>query len=98
MDAGVYSWPYSKSHHQHIYAKRNLQIEYPPPYTRKVWDYSGTKFNLINKAIENFDWNKLFSGQDIHNHVNVFNTTILNNFWNFIPNEVILCYDKEPPG
>ena len=75
-----------------------MQIEYPPPYTCKVWDYSRTKFNLINKAIENFDWNKLFSGQDIHNHVNVFNTTILNNSWNFIPNEVILCYDKEPLG
>ena len=46
----------------------------------------------------NFDWNKLFSGQDIHDQVNLFNTTILKIFRNFIPNKVILCDDKEPRG
>ena len=74
-----------------------MQVEYPPPYTREIWDYGKAQFDLINKAIENFDWNKLFSGQDIYNQVNLFNTTILNIFRNFIPNKVILCDDKEPP-
>ena len=96
MDAGVHPSLHSKCHHQVIYAKLNLQIEYPPPYTREVWDYSKAQFDLINKVIENFDWNKHFSGQDIHNQVNLFNTTILNIFRNFIPNKVILCGDKEP--
>ena len=97
MDAGVHISPHSKCHHQVIYAKLNLQIEYPPPYTREVRDYGKTQFDLINKAIENFDWNKLFSGQDIHDQVNLFNTEILNLFRNFISNKVILCDDKEPP-
>ena len=96
MDAGVHSSLHSKCHHQVIYAKLNLQIEYAPPYTREICDYGKSQFDLINKAIENFDWNKLFSGQDIHNQVNLFNTTILNIFRNFIPNKVILCADKEP--
>ena len=73
-----------------------LQIEHPPPYTCEIWDYGKAHFDLINKAIENFDWNKLFSSQDIHDQVNLFNTTILNIFRNFIPNKVILCDDKEP--
>ena len=74
-----------------------MQIEHYPPYTREVWDYGKSQFDLINKAIENFDWNNLFSGQDIHDQVNLFNTTILNIFRSFIPNKVILCDDKEPP-
>ena len=40
--------------------------------------YGKAQFDLINKAIENFDWNKLFSGQDIHDQVNLLHTTILN--------------------
>ena len=96
MYAGVHPSLHSKCHHQVIYAKLNLQIEYPPPYTRDIWDYGKAQFDLINKAIENFYWNKLFSGQDIHDQVNLFNTTILNIFRNFIPNKVILCDDKEP--
>ena len=38
MDAGVHPPLHLKCHHQVICAKINLQIEYPPPYTRKVWD------------------------------------------------------------
>ena len=63
MDAGAHPALHSKCHNQVIIAKLNLQIEYPPPNTREVWDYGKAQFDLINKAIENFDWNKLFSGQ-----------------------------------
>ena len=85
MDAGVHPSLHSKCHYQVVYAKLNLQIEYPPTYTREVWDYGKAQFNIINKAIENFD------------KVNLFNTTILNIFQNFIPNKVILCDHEEPP-
>ena len=96
MDAGVHPSLHSKCHHQVLYAKLNLQIEYPTPYTREVWDYGKAQFDLINKAIKNFDWNKLFSGKDIHDQVKLFSATILNIFRNFTPNRVILCDDKEP--
>ena len=80
MDAGVLLPLHLKCHDQVIYAKLDLQIECPPPYTREVCDYGKSQFDLINKAIENFDWNKLFSGQDIHNQVSLFNKKILNIF------------------
>ena len=92
MHAGVHPSLHLNCHHQVICAKLNLKIEYPPPYTSEVWDYGKAQFDLINKAIENFDWDKLFSGQDIHNEVNLINITILN-----ILNKVFLCDDKEPP-
>ena len=51
-----------------MYARLNLPIEYPPPYTREVWDYSKTQFDLINKVIENdlvFETTERISSFDI---------------------------------
>ena len=93
MDSGVHPSLHSKCHHQVIYAKLNLQIQYF--YT--LWDYGKAQFDLINKANENIDWNGLVSGKDIHNRVNLFITTILNIFWNFFSDKVILRDDKQLP-
>ena len=76
------SWSSSLSPFEMLYenevicAELNLKKECPPPYTCKVWDYGTAQFNMINRAIINFDWNELISGQDIHNEVNFFNTII----------------------
>ena len=63
MDSGVHSTLHSKCHHQIIYSKLNLKIEYPPPYTCKIWDYNRSETDLINCSIESFDWSKLFLGK-----------------------------------
>ena len=98
MDSGVHPALHSKCHHQIIYAKPNLKIEYRPPYTRKIWNYSRSETDLINRSIENFDWSKLFSGKNVHEQVELFNKTLLNIFPNFIPNEIIVCdADRDPP-
>ena len=39
MDSGVDSSLHPKCHHQIIYLKLNLKIEYPPPYICKIWNY-----------------------------------------------------------
>ena len=52
MDSGVHPTLHSKCHHQIIYAKLNLKIEYPIPYTRKIWNYSRSETDLINRCIE----------------------------------------------
>ena len=36
MYAGVYPSLHSICHHQVIYVKFNLQVEYPPPYIREI--------------------------------------------------------------
>ena len=55
MYAAVHPLLQFKCFHQVVYAKINWQIQYPPPYTREVWDYSKAQVDLINKTIENFD-------------------------------------------
>ena len=62
MDSGVHSSLHEKCHHQVIYSKLNLQIEYPPPYVRKIWDCSRSETDSINRSIEVFDWFYLFTG------------------------------------
>ena len=55
MYAAVHPSLQSECCHQVVYAKLNWQKEYPPPYTREVWDYSKAHIDLINKAVEKFD-------------------------------------------
>ena len=97
MDSGVDSSLHPKCHHQIIYSKLNLKIEYPPPYIRKIWNYNRAETDLINCAIENCDWPSLFLGKNVHQQVEIFNKTLLNIFHNYIPNKFILCDGKDPP-
>ena len=39
VDSGTHSSLNPKCHHQITYCKLNLNIKYPPPYERLVWDY-----------------------------------------------------------
>ena len=78
MDSGVHPTLHSKCHHQIIYSKLNLKIEYPPSYTRKIWNYSRSETDLINCSIKNFDWSKLLSGKNVHEQVELFNKRLLN--------------------
>ena len=63
-------------------------------FTREIRDYDGA--DLINHSIESCDWPKLVLGKDVHEQVIPVNKTILNIF-NFIPNKLIVCDDKDPP-
>ena len=99
MDSGVYSSLHPRCHHQIIYLKLNLKIEYPPSYIRKIWNYNRAETYLVNPTIENCDcdWPSLFLGKNIHQEVETFNQTFLNIFHNFIPNKFILCDKKDLP-
>ena len=77
--------------------KTYFKIGYPPPYTRKIWDYNRSKTDLINRSTESFDWSNLFSGKNVHEQVELFNETLLNIFYDFIPNKIIVCDDRDPP-
>ena len=74
-----------------------MKIEYLKPYAREVWDYGKAQTDLINCAIDQFDWVNLFLDKNINDQVILFNRTILNIFHNFIPNKLILCDDRDPP-
>ena len=47
-------------HHQNLFSKLNLEVEYPPLYERLVWDYKNADSQSLKKAIKMFNWEKLF--------------------------------------
>ena len=97
VDSGIHSSLHPKCHHQIICSKLNLKIEYPPPYTREIWDYNKTETELIALLKMLIGVTNLFQRKNVHEPVEIFNQTILNIFHNFIPNKTILCDDRDPP-
>ena len=51
MDSSVDLSLHSKCHHEIIYSKLNLKIEYPPLYIRKIWNYNRAETDLIKNLI-----------------------------------------------
>ena len=93
----VYPSLHPKCHHQIVFAKLNLNVEYPPLYERLIWDYKNADIPSINCAIDIFDWGNSFKSKNVHEQVHFFNKIILNIFHNYILNKTILCNDKDPP-
>ena len=96
-ESGVLPSLHPNCHHQVIFVRFNLVIHYPPPYEREVWHYNLADTELINQAINNFNWDIALATDDVNLQVSTFNETILNIIRNHIPHEVIVCDDKDPP-
>ena len=97
IESGVHSSLHPNCHHQIVFAKFNLQIFYPPPYTREVWHYKDANIDLIRRALQEFNWEKAFLNTCVNKKVSIFNEVILNTVRNFIPYESITCDDRDPP-
>ena len=59
MNAGVYSTLHSNCHHQIVHSGFNLNICYPPPYQRLIWDYKKAHSTKIRKALDSVNWERL---------------------------------------
>ena len=97
VESGVHPSLHPKCHHQIVFAKFNLMIYYPPPYSREIWHYREANTDLIRRAISNFNWEKAFYNTNVNKKVSIFNETILNVLSNFIPHKALTCDDKDPP-
>ena len=97
VDNGTHPSLHPNCRHQIIHCKINLQVEYPPPYQRHVWNYAKANKNAILSALQNVDWHRFFAKKTVHQQVNLLNEIILNIFTNFVPNKVITCDDRDPP-
>ena len=93
MECGIHPSLHSNCHHEIIYAKFNLKI----PYEREIWHYRKANTNQIKTGIERFSWDKSFKNLEVDEMVFLFNRNIKNIFWNFIPYELIICDDRDPP-
>ena len=63
-------------YHQIIYAKFNLQINFPLPYLREVCHYKGTNTELMKRAITKFNWQRAILNTTVNEKVGIF--TVLN--------------------
>ena len=63
VESGTQPSLHPNCHYQIIYAKFNLEVLYPPPYTRKVWHYQDSNFDLIRRSINEFDWDRAFANK-----------------------------------
>ena len=71
---------YPKCHHQMIYSKLNLKIDYPPCYMCIIWDYTKSKTDFINHFIKRFGQSNLFYDKNVCKPVDLFNKTLINIF------------------
>ena len=51
----------------------------------------------IKRAVNWFDWESTLTDFDVDEQVSVFNDTITNIRSNFVPNEIIICDNQDPP-
>ena len=56
MESGVHSSLHPNCDHEVVFAKFNLSVLYQPPYERTVWFYEKANPELIQRAINEFDW------------------------------------------
>ena len=94
LNSGVDASFHPNCHHQIVHSSFNLNIFYPPPYQRLIWDYKKTDWKNIQKALDLVNWKRLFDQKDINAQVAEFNETILNVFRNHVPHEYIAVDDK----
>ena len=85
MESGVHISLRPNCHYKVVFAKFNLSILYPPPYERTLCFYEKVNPELIQRAINEFDW------------IRTLSRTLLNIIHNFISHERIVCGDIDPP-
>ena len=96
MNSGVYASLHPNCHHQIIYTSFNLNITYPPPYKRLIWDYNKADSDKIRKSLDWVNWECLFNNKDVNTQVAILNETVLNVFSDYAPNKYITINDKDP--
>ena len=98
IESGVHSSLHSNCHHQMIFAKFNLEVVYLPPYVQEVLHYQDANTELIRRAINEFNCQRVFLNTNVNEKMDIFKSTILNILSNFIPHEVVVCDDKDRHG
>ena len=61
------------------------------------WHYKDANTELIRRAINEFNWQRVFLNTNVNEKVDIFNSTILNIFSNFILHISVVCDGKDPP-
>ena len=96
VNSGVHASLHPNCHYQGVHTSFNLNISYPPPYQRLIWDYKKADSVKIRKSLALINWERLFNNKNINEQVSILNETILDAFSNYVPNKYITVDDKDP--
>ena len=97
VNCGTKSSLNSKCHLRITHCKLNINIEYPCPYERLAWDYKKAHIDNIKNSIKSVNLEFLLNNKTVNRQVAIFNETIINNFYNFVPNKLVTFNDRDPP-
>ena len=75
----------------------DLKVNYSPPYLRRVWYYVYANTAQVKNALASFNLEQALSNSPIDKKISVHNETIISVMCNYIPNEVKISDDQNPP-
>ena len=96
VNSGIHSSLHPSCHHEIVHTSFNVDIYYPPPYQRLIWDYKKPDSTNIRKALDSVNWERLFDKKDLNSQVVTLNETTLNVVRNYVLNKYITIDDKDP--
>ena len=74
----------------------NLSVPHPPPYKRKVWDYSKAEKDAIRSSISSINWAAAFSSLDIDEITELFSKSLIDILATHIPTKSSHVMKKIP--
>ena len=94
VNSGVHASLHPNCHHKIVHSSFNLNIYYPLPYQRRIWNYKKDDAKIIGKVLDSVNW--LFDSKYINAQAFPLNRTILKVFQNYLPNKDITIDDEDP--
>ena len=96
VKCGVHACLHPNRHHQVIHSSFYLNISYPPPYQRRIWDYKKADLKNIQKDLDLVNWERLFDQKDSNAQFVALSETILSISRSYVPNKYITIDNKDP--
>ena len=97
VDSGVIPSPDPLLKHQIIYGKLNLNVPCPPPYKRKIWDFTLAHSLAIKLQMANVPWDQIFANRSLDDIVKIFTDKFLNIINSNTPNKIVTFDDGDAP-
>ena len=97
VDSGVIHSPDSLLKHQIIFGKLNFNVPCPPPYKRKIWDFTLAHTLAIKSQMTAVPWDELFLNMSLDDTVKSFTDIFLSIITKNIPNKIVTINDKDAP-
>ena len=67
--SGIHASLHCECHHQVLFVKIDLKVDYPPLYEFLIWNYKNVDFPSINHTVVSFEWGNLFNCKNVYKNI-----------------------------